>query len=212
MERKGTFITFEGGEGAGKSTAITYVRDMLETRGHEVIHTREPGGIRIAEEIRSLILEPDHTEMDPRTEALLYAAARRQHLMEKIIPALARGAVVLCDRFIDSSLAYQGYARGIGMAEVEAINHFAIAGWMPDVTLYFDILPEEGLARVNQNDAREFNRLDQESLNFHRAVREGYHKLQQMSAERIVTVDASQSPAALRENAASLLFQKAPEL
>src|SRR5699024_11771217 len=139
----GLFITFEGGEGAGKSTVIEKLATQLRNQGYEIVVTREPGGIRISEQIRHMILHPDHTEMEERTEALLYAAARRQHLIEKVIPALHSGKVVLCDRFIDSSLAYQGYARGIGIEEVLKINKFAINTYMPDLTLYLDIRSEE---------------------------------------------------------------------
>lgn len=123
---KGLFITFEGGEGAGKTTVLTKVEQWLKEKGHALLRTREPGGITIAEKIRTVILDIEHTEMDGRTEALLYAAARRQHLVEKVLPALEKGNIVLCDRFIDSSLAYQGYARGLGIDEVLSINEFAI--------------------------------------------------------------------------------------
>src|SRR6478609_10427971 len=122
----GTFITFEGPEGAGKTTIIHMVQQKLIQEGYTIVLTREPGGIRIAEQIREIILNPSHTAMDARTEALLYAAARRQHLVEKVEPALRQGLTVLCDRFVDSSLVYQGYARGLGMEEVWSINQFAI--------------------------------------------------------------------------------------
>ncbi|MBU8908406.1 dTMP kinase [Desertibacillus haloalkaliphilus] len=187
------FITVEGGEGAGKSTIIQKLeRDLLE-RGVEVVTTREPGGIEIAEKIRALILDPEHTAMDARTEALLYAAARRQHLVEKVIPALEQQKVVLCDRFIDSSLAYQGYARGIGVKEIEAINEFAIGSRYPDLTFYFDVDPEVGLARIQANQGREVNRLDLEKKSFHTLVREGYQQLASAYPERIVVINADQS-------------------
>ncbi len=123
---KGLFITVEGGEGAGKTTVLDRLEEELIGRGYDILRTREPGGIPIAERIREVLLNPEHKDMDSRTEALLYAAARRQHLVEKVIPALEAGQVVLCDRFIDSSLAYQGYARGIGIDEIQSINDFAI--------------------------------------------------------------------------------------
>ena len=126
MVQKGVFITFEGPEGAGKTTVIKELYKRMEEEGLKVILTREPGGIRIAEKIRAIILDNDHQEMDAKTEALLYAAARRQHLVEKVIPALQEGMIVLCDRFVDSSLAYQGHARGLGIDEVLSINEFAI--------------------------------------------------------------------------------------
>lgn len=135
--KKGVFITVEGPEGAGKTTIIEMLADELEREGHRVLKTREPGGIEIAEQIRKVILDKSNTAMDPRTEALLYAAARRQHLVEKVKPALESGMIVICDRFIDSSLAYQGYARGLGIEEVFSINRFAIEGMMPELTFLF---------------------------------------------------------------------------
>src|SRR5690625_85655 len=152
---KGHFITVEGGEGAGKTTVLKLLKDKLTQKGYDVLITREPGGISISEQIRQVILNPAHTEMEKRTEALLYAAARRQHLIQKVKPALQAGKIVLCDRFIDSSLAYQGYARGIGMDEVLTMNQFAIDDFMPSLTLYFDIEPEKGLKRITQNNERE---------------------------------------------------------
>jgi dTMP kinase len=185
----GVFITFEGPEGAGKTTIINMLAENLEN----VMVTREPGGIDIAEQIRRVILAKENTAMDPRTEALLYAAARRQHLIEKVKPALNKGQVVLCDRFVDSSLAYQGHARGLGINEVFNINQFAIENMMPDLTIYFDIDPEVGLLRISKNSGREVNRLDLENLDFHQKVREGYHILMDRFPERIVKIDASKS-------------------
>ncbi|MGM0855380.1 MAG: dTMP kinase [Bacillota bacterium] len=194
---KGLFITVEGPEGAGKSTILTELYNRLLQEGFDVIQTREPGGISIAEQIREVILNTKNTEMDKRTEALLYAAARRQHLVEKVIPALEEGKIVICDRFIDSSLAYQGNARGIGMEEVMNINQFAIEDKMPDLTLYFDIDPEEGLKRIAKHNGREVNRLDLESVDFHTRVREGYQKLMKQFPDRIQVIDASQSKEAV---------------
>lgn len=190
---KGLFITLEGPEGAGKTTIIGMLATALMERGMKVIVTREPGGIPIAEQIREVILNKENTAMDARTEALLYAAARRQHLVEKVLPHLEEGSIVLCDRFIDSSLAYQGYARGLGIDEVYSINHFAIEGKMPDATFYFDIDPEIGLYRIGQHKGREVNRLDLEELHFHEKVREGYHLLLERFKDRILMIDASQS-------------------
>ncbi|MGM0867861.1 MAG: dTMP kinase [Bacillota bacterium] len=194
---KGLFITVEGPEGAGKSTILTKIYNRLLQEGFDVIQTREPGGISIAEQIREVILNTKNTEMDKRTEALLYAAARRQHLVEKVIPALAEGKIVICDRFIDSSLAYQGNARGIGMEEVMNINQFAIEDKMPDLTLYFDIDPEVGLKRIAKHNGREVNRLDLESVDFHTRVREGYQKLMKQYPDRIQVIDASRSKEAV---------------
>lgn len=184
------FITFEGGEGAGKTSVIQDLAVFLKVEGFDFITTREPGGIQIAESIRQIILDTNNTAMDGRTEALLYAAARRQHLVEKVIPELNAGKIVLCDRFLDSSLVYQGIARAIGFDEVLSINNFAIENCMPKLTFYFDIEPEKGLARIAKNKDREVNRLDKENLNFHYKVREGYLKLLTMFPERIIRIDA----------------------
>jgi dTMP kinase len=194
---KGLFVTVEGPEGAGKSTILLELYNQLLQDGLDVVQTREPGGISIAEQIREVILNTENTEMDKRTEALLYAAARRQHLVEKVIPALDEGKIVICDRFIDSSLAYQGNARGIGMEEVMDINQFAIEDKMPDLTLYFDIDPEEGLKRIAKHNGREVNRLDLESVDFHTRVREGYQKLIKQYPDRIHVIDASKSKEAV---------------
>ncbi|UFU01500.1 dTMP kinase (plasmid) [Radiobacillus kanasensis] len=189
----GHFITIEGGEGAGKTSIIRALEKKLQQDGYQVISTREPGGITIAEKIRSVILDPSHTAMDARTEALLYAAARRQHLMEKVLPALEKGNIVLCDRFVDSSLAYQGYARGLGIEEVYQINQFAIEGCEPSLTLFFDIEPEKGLRRIQANKEREQNRLDLEELSFHEKVYEAYHILLKKFPNRIQSIHADQS-------------------
>ena len=185
-------ITLEGVEGSGKSTLIQYLKELIEGIGKKVIVTREPGGIEISEQIRSVILDTENTKMDGRTEALLYAAARRQHLVERIIPALKEGNVVLCDRFIDSSLAYQGYARGLGIDEVLSINEFAIGSFMPNLTLYLDLDPQIGLSRIRKNKGREVNRLDLEEISFHLKVREGYEEVIKRFPDRIVRVDANQ--------------------
>lgn len=181
------FITFEGPEGSGKSTVLQAVAEQLE---YPLITTREPGGIRISEAIRELLLA-EGNDMDYRTEALLFAASRRQHLVEKVLPALAEGNVVLCDRFIDSSLAYQGYARGIDMEAIRSINEFAIEGHYPDLTLYFKVPAAVGLNRITRNN-RETNRLDNESIAFHERVCAGYDQLAEQFPERIVVIDAAQ--------------------
>ncbi|MFF2755690.1 dTMP kinase [Psychrobacillus sp. NPDC058041] len=193
MQKKGYFISSEGPEGAGKTTIMNLLGIRLKEEGYDVVMTREPGGIMISEKIRDIILDNEHTMMDSRTEALLYAAARRQHLVEKVQPAIDAGKIVICDRFIDSSLAYQGYARGIGVDEILAINKFAIGKTMPDKTILFDIEPEVGLARIEAHNNREKNRLDVESLVFHQKVREGYLSLIDQYPKRIQVVDASQS-------------------
>lgn len=185
------FITFEGGEGAGKSTAIKKVVEKLENEGYQIVLTREPGGTPISEEIRNIILDKKNTEMDERTEALLYAASRRQHIVEKIIPSIKEGKIVLCDRFLDSSLAYQGYARGIGIDKVLEMNLFATEGLEPDLTFFFDLDPEKGLERIAANSNREVNRLDVEKLSFHKKVREGFLMLAKRFEHRFVVIDAS---------------------
>lgn len=185
------FITFEGGEGSGKSTVMKDVATRLTKEGYKLVLTREPGGTPIAEEIRNVILDKANTKMDTRTEALLYAASRRQHLIEKIWPALERGEIVLCDRYLDSSLAYQGGARGLGVDEVLSINMFATEGEYPDLTLLFDLEPEEGLKRIEKNKGREVNRLDLEKLEFHKKVRDNFHALAKKYSTRYVIIDAS---------------------
>ncbi|WP_138756071.1 dTMP kinase [Paenibacillus sinopodophylli] len=192
--RKGIFITIEGGEGAGKSTLIEQLSNKMLNSGMKITTTREPGGIPIAEQIRHVILDREHTAMDGRTEALLYAAARRQHLVEKVAPALQEGQIVICDRFVDSSLAYQGHARGLGMDEVWAINKFAILDLMPDMTIYMDVSPEVGLRRIAEASEREVNRLDLEKRSFHEKVREGYLRLVEQNPDRIVLINAEQRP------------------
>ena len=181
------FITFEGPEGSGKTTMIQMIAEALKDT-HEIVLTREPGGIPISEKIRDILLAND-TEMDARTEALLFAAARRQHLVEKVVPALEEGKVVLCDRFVDSSLAYQGYARGLGVEDIMQINRFAIENWMPDLTIYLQLPPETGLKRIQDNN-RTSNRLDAEKLAFHKDVVSGYNELSENYPERIKVVDA----------------------
>ena len=189
--KKGLFITFEGGEGSGKTTASKYICEKLNENGISAIYSREPGGVDISEQIRNIILDVRNTRMDGRTEALLYAASRRQHLVEVVIPALKAGKVVICDRFIDSSLAYQGYARGLGIDEVLKINEFAVDDTMPDLTLFFDVEVETGLKRIlTRNEV--LNRLDKEATAFHYKVREGYRQVCQRYPERIMVIDANQ--------------------
>ena len=204
---KGFFITFEGPEGAGKSTIIKRIEEDLIQKGFDVVLTREPGGIEIAEKIRSIILDKSHTMMDGRTEALLYAAARRQHLVEKVIPALKNGQIVLCDRFIDSSLAYQGFARGLGIDEVLSINQFAIDNHMPDLTLYLDVTPEVGLDRIKKSKDREVNRLDLEAIDFHHQVYDGYKQLLSRFPDRITTINAERSESEVYEDVKATIYK-----
>lgn len=191
--KKGKFIVFEGGEGSGKTTISNMIYDYLKEQGIHCIKTREPGGIKISEDIREIILDKENTIMDSKTEALLYAAARRQHLVEKVIANLNNGVNVLCDRFILSSLAYQGHARGLGIKEVYEINKFAIGDTFPDLTLFFDIEPEVGLKRIAQSSEREVNRLDLEKMDFHYKVREGYKILAEDNQNKVVTINAEKT-------------------
>ncbi|MDD3191376.1 MAG: dTMP kinase [Bacilli bacterium] len=180
---KGLFITFEGTEGSGKTTIIEHLYQQLIKEGYAVMKTREPGGSLISEQIRQVILDVNNKEMDALTEALLYAASRRQHLKEVIIPNLEKGYIVLCDRYVDSSLAYQGYARKIGIPKVYQINKFATDGKMPDLTFYIDVAPKIGLQRI-KNNQRNQNRLDLEELSFHERVYKGYQKTAKMFFDR----------------------------
>ncbi|MBO1628087.1 dTMP kinase [Bacillus arachidis] len=205
---KGLFVTIEGPEGSGKSTLITKLLPYFEKKEQKVMATREPGGIAISEEIRAILHKQEYTMMEARTEALLYAAARRQHLVEKVIPALERNYLVLCDRFIDSSLAYQGYARGLGIDKVFEINRFATEDCMPSLTIYLDIEPEVGLARIEKDDNREVNRLDMESITFHKRVREGYLQVIDRFSDRIVVVNADQPMEKIVEEVIQLIEDK----
>ncbi|NLL29522.1 MAG: dTMP kinase [Clostridiales bacterium] len=205
--KKGKFIAFEGGEGSGKSTILEMVYNYLIENNIDCIKTREPGGIKISEDIRNIILDKNNTQMDAKTEALLYAAARRQHLVEKVIKELEKGKIVLCDRFLYSSLAYQGYARGLGIEEIYNINKFAIDEYMPDLNLFFDVSPEVGLARINKNKDREVNRLDLEKMDFHHKVREGYTKLYEANKESFIKIDAEKSIDEVFESVKSIIIE-----
>ncbi len=187
---KGYFIVLEGPDGSGKSSVSDIVCEKLKEKGYEVVHTREPGGIEIAEEIRNIILDPKNTSMDAKTEALLYAASRRQHLVEKVVPAKSQGKIVICERFVYSSLAYQGYGRGLGFDEILKINDFAIGSDYPDMTIYLDINEEVGLKRIESRTFKD--RLDKESLSFHHLVNEGYREVLRRFKDTKV-VDASKS-------------------
>jgi len=184
------FITFEGGEGSGKTTLINRLYAEMIDDNYSVIKTREPGGSKISEAIRNVILNIENKEMDYRTEALLYAASRRQHLIEVILPALKNNKIVLCDRYLDSSLAYQGYARGLGIKQVYNLNLYATEGMMPDLTIYLNTPSKEGLKRIEKAH-REVDRLDLEDLSFHERVQEGYLKLYKMFPKRIKVIDGT---------------------
>ena len=202
------FITFEGPDGSGKTTALNGIEKILISKGYKLLRTREPGGTLIAEQIRKVVLDKQNTAMDIKTEALLYAASRRQHLKEKIWPALKEGKIVLCDRFLDSSLAYQGAGREIGVEEVLKINLFATENTYPDLTFLFDIDPEEGLKRINSNFGREINRLDLEKLEFHKKVRNAYLQLAKKFSDRYVVIDASKDPETIINQVVETIIKK----
>ncbi|MGP1413776.1 MAG: dTMP kinase [Bacillales bacterium] len=187
------FITFEGVEGCGKSSIINYVYQELIKENKKIILTREPGGVKISEDIRNIILDKSNTNLDKRTETLLFAASRRQHLVEKVWPALANNTIVLCDRYIDSSLAYQGIANEVGMDEVLNVNMFATENTLPDYTILLDLDPIIGLERINKNSNREVNRIDLKQISFHEKVRNGYLLLAEKYPERIIVINANNS-------------------
>ena len=202
---KGFFITFEGPDGSGKTTISTAVQKRLVEMGYDAIYTREPGGIDIAEQIRNVILDPKNTAMDSKTEALLYAASRRQHLVEKVIPALEAGKIVICDRFIDSSLAYQGYARHLGIEKVFDINQFAVEGHMPDTTIFLNLNYNDGLKRIETRSFKD--RLDLETNTFHQEVSMGYQKVLEKYQHRMKVVDASQEIEKVVEDSLKLVLE-----
>ena len=185
------FITVEGVEGCGKTTILKMVYETLVNENYDILLTREPGGVKISEQIRGIILDKDNKSLDDRSEALLFAASRRQLLVEKIWPALKEGKIVLCDRYVDSSLAYQGGGKKLGIDEVLSINLFATENTLPDLTVLFDIDPELGLKRIAQNSNREVNRLDLQELDFYNRVRNTFLELAKRYPERYVIVDAS---------------------
>jgi dTMP kinase len=201
------FIAFEGGEGAGKSTQETLLADHLEGRGHTVVRTREPGGTPAAEAIRDVVLSPRFAGLDPRAEALLFAAARGDHVARVVRPALEQGSVVICDRYLDSSVAYQGVGRSLGADAVRELSLWATQDLLPDLTIVLDIDPEFGLARVSDPD-----RLEAEPLSYHQQVRQGFLDLAARDSQRYLVIDAKQPvdviAEVIRERVMSLLEQR----
>lgn len=189
---KGKSISFEGGEGSGKGTLMRNILKELAQTNLQILNTREPGGVKISEQIREVIVNKENTDMCYETEALLYAASRAQLMKEIIFPAIKENKTILLDRFVDSSYVYQGVARNLGIEKIVEINNFATKMWYPDKTIILDIDPEIGLKRIFSNN-RETNRLDLESIEFHKKIREGYHELAKMFPKRIVLVDASKT-------------------
>ncbi len=209
---KGTFITFEGIEGSGKSTQIALLANYLTARGVRYVLTREPGGTLIGDQIRKILLDPANRVLDPAAELLLYAASRAQHLREIIVPALAGGANVLCDRFSDATLAYQGYGRGLNIEMIRALDQIVTAGMRPDLTLLFDIEAASGIARARgRNNSRGLEaeaRFENEELAFHERVRQGYLALLAQEPERIQVVDASSSAEAIQAKVRKIVDER----
>ncbi|MCX8743209.1 dTMP kinase [Lactobacillus sp. B3795] len=203
----GKFITFEGTDGAGKTTILNMVLDYLkEEMGEKLVTSREPGGNPIAESIREVILDRKNVDMDKRTEALLYAAARRQNIEQTVKPAIADNKLVICDRYLDSSIAYQGGGREIGEDAINEMNQFATEGFLPDLTIYFNLPVEEGLKRIAKNRAEdEVDRLDVETIDFHNRVHAAYQRLAKANPQRIKSVDATQSIDAVYQNVLEIL-------
>ncbi len=192
MDKRGKFITFEGCDGCGKSTQLRLLSNYLTENGVAHVFTREPGGGKISEAIREILLNGKNAEMTDECEALLYAAARVQHLSDRVEPALREGKLVVCDRYVDSSLAYQAYARGLGLDFVTKINAFALEKYAPDVTVFIDLTPEEAFLR--KHGADENDRLEQAGMQFHKRVYEGYKAVAQSYPQRVVCVNGRQTP------------------
>jgi len=197
------FITFEGPEGAGKSTQITMLTHYLQSHGHHVYNTREPGGTPIGDQIRTVLHDVNNTAMDAVAEILLYSASRAQLVAQVIKPLLAEGTLVLCDRYADSTFAYQGYGRGLDMSMLQSITKFATQSLVPDLTVYLDLQVTDGLRRKQiANDAGkgELNRMDQQTLDFYRRVRAGYLALAAQDSKRWLIIDAAQSVRKVQED------------
>ncbi len=203
---RGKFITFEGCDGCGKSTQLKLLSEYLTENKIEHIFTREPGGGKISEQIREILLNGKNAEMTDECEALLYAAARAQHLRDKVEPALSEGKLVVCDRYVDSSFAYQAYARGLGVAFIEKINAFALEKYLPDCTVFFDLSPKDAFAR--KHGADENDRLEQAGIAFHEKVYAGYKTLAEKYPERIAVIDASRSPKEIADEVIKVLQEK----
>lgn len=200
-------MTIEGPDGSGKTSVTAQLKEKLLAKHIDVVFTREPGGSPIAEQIRKIILDIDNTAMDARTEALLYAASRRQHLIETVIPAVQAGQLVISDRFVHSSLAYQGIGRGIGMEEIWQINQFAIQDRMPDLTLLIDVPAEIGIQRIEASKGeRQYDRLDREKIEFHQKVRQTYLDLA-FNNEKMIIIDGTQSVAEVSETCFAILLE-----
>ena len=194
---KGLFITLEGGDGAGKSTQIRNIERFFQRKGLVFVHTREPGGTPISEKLRNILLDNENSEMDPVTEMMIYAASRAQNVREKILPAIERGDIVICDRFVDSSVAYQAYGRQLG-GMVEEVNRHATGGLVPDITFWMDIDPEAGKARAAK--AGDLDRLELEKMDFHYRVYEGYRRIAEKDPDRVKRIDAADTVDNIRDH------------
>ena len=194
---KGLFITLEGGDGAGKSTQIRNIERFFRRKGLVVVHTREPGGTPISEKLRNILLDNENSEMDPVTEMMIYAASRAQNVREKILPAIERGDIVICDRFVDSSVAYQAYGRQLGDM-VEEVNRHATGGLVPDITFWMDIDPEAGKARAAK--AGDLDGLELEKMDFHYRVYEGYRRIAEKDPDRVKRIDAADTVDNIRDH------------
>ena len=183
---KGKFITFEGCEGVGKSTQVNMLKDYLKKTGQQAMFLREPGGNTLSEKIRKIILDPDNSEMTPLCEAMLYSAARAQLMGQVIIPALDSGKLIICDRFIDSTMAYQGFARDLGVKTISSLSETVCGDYMPDVTIFLDLPPDEAFKRKGGRDNND--RMELQSLDFHKKVYEGYKKAADMYPDRIILI------------------------
>jgi len=207
------FITFEGVEGCGKTTQICLLKDSLEQRGYSVITTREPGGAQISDSIRKMLLDPENAHIDIKTELLLYEASRAQHIKEVIKPALEKGDIVLCDRFTDATLAYQGYAQGISIDLIETLNQFATNNLTPDFTILIDCPVEIGLKRAKEreeiiNQTVSEDRFEEKSIAFHQKVRLAYLQIAQRKSNRIYLVDGRKDPSIVQREIRSAVLEK----
>ena len=211
---QGKFISFEGPDGAGKTSVLKQIQSDLEAEigKEQVMYTREPGGNHISEQIRRVLFSPENTDMDGRTEALLFAAARRQHIVSEILPGLKAGKVILCDRYVDSSIAYQGAGRHLGEDDIWRMNQFAIDGLLPELTVYLDVESELGMRRIAEHRSNQVNRLDKEKLAFHQTVRQAYLRLYHQFPERIKLIVASQPLEKVVEDVRRVIHTRFPDL
>ena len=207
MEKsKGKFVTFEGCDGCGKSTQLKLLSEYLTKNDVPHIFTREPGGGKISEAIREILLNGKNSEMTDECEALLYSASRMQHLADRVVPALSEGKLVICDRYVDSSLAYQAYARGLGEEFIENINKLALTKYAPDTTIFIDLTPEQAFAR--KKGADENDRLEQAGMAFHKRVYDGYQRVAEKYPERVVRIDGNQTPTEIFEDVLRVLKER----